>query len=105
MGTNKSGELTSRSTFRQTYQMKVWNDAEPGPTGGRLCTSCGAEVKVAPGSGAKRDWDMSHNPSRTNRGFESPFSRQYIIDNYNSDVILECIACNRSGGNNDLRFR
>ena len=48
-GTNRAGELTSRSTFRKGTTQDNWDNATPGPTGGRLCPTCGNEVHNAPG--------------------------------------------------------
>lgn len=55
-------------------------------------------------SGAPRDWDMSHNPSWTNREFPADVTREEVINNYNTGVMLECPTCNRSAGNDDSRF-
>lgn len=42
----------------------------PGPSGGRLCPTCGKEVHGDPGQGRLHsDWDVSHDPSWTNRIF------------------------------------
>jgi len=104
-GTNRTGELTSRSTFRKGTTQDNWDNATPGPTGGRLCPTCGNEVHNAPGSGQRRDWDNSHNPSWTNREFDpNTTTRQDVVDNYNEGTQLECIPCNRGGGNDDSRF-
>jgi len=104
-GTNASGQLTSRTSFRDSTVEGVWDGAETGPTGGRMCSSgCGTELKVPPRSGLARDWDMSHNPSWSNRLFSTDTPRSGVIDNYNEGVGLECQACNRGGGNNDARF-
>ena len=102
-GTNTPGQLTSRGSFRIGTQQSMWENAADGPTGGRLCPSCGTEVRVAPGSGP-RDWDGSHNPSWTNRAFPPDVTRSEVLDNYQRDTFLECPTCSRSGGNNDSRF-
>ena len=52
--------VTSRpSHFRKATIQRAWDEAEPGPNGGRLCPTCGGEVTVAPGEGA-RDWHVDH---------------------------------------------
>ncbi|WP_371862253.1 GH-E family nuclease [Acetobacter indonesiensis] len=83
----------------------TWDNAEDGPNGGKLCPTCGVTVKNAPNSGKSRDWDVSHNPSWSNRSFNSNTTRQSVIENYQKGVSLECPSCNRSGGNNDSRFK
>jgi RHS repeat-associated protein len=105
-GTNARGELTSRSSFRKKTLSDAWDNAKPGPNGGKLCPTCGKEVKVPSKvkGGPDRDWDASHNPSWTNRSFKSDTTRPEVVDNYNEGVSLECSACNRSAGNNDARF-
>ncbi len=103
-GTNERGELTSRSSFRNGTVQDAWDNATDGPTGGKLCPTCGGEVSVAPGTG-NRDWDVSHNPSWTNREFDANVTtRQDVIDNYQQGTSLECPSCNRSGQANDNRF-
>ena len=103
-GTNRRGEVTSRATYRKPVVQAAWDSAEPGPTGGRLCPTCGTEVHVPPNSGSPRDWDMSHYPSWSNRWFPTDVTRQEVRDNYQQGTSLECPGCNRSGGNNDERF-
>lgn len=103
-GTNARGQITSRSSFRDDTIESAWKNAEAGPSGGRLCPSCGVEVKVAPKTGLPRDWDVSHNPSWTNRDFDPKGPRSDVIDDYQKGTSLECPSCNRSGGNNDSRF-
>jgi RHS repeat-associated protein len=103
-GTNATGELTSRGSFWKSTLNDAWENAAPGPTGGRLCPTCTKEVNVPPNSGKSRDWDGSHNPSWSNREFPADASRKDVLDNYNKGVSLECPSCNRSGGANDARF-
>src|SRR5262249_18993633 len=98
------GQVTSRGSFRVAPTKNAWEEAEVGPVGGRLCPSCGKEVTVAPGSGLPRDWDLSHNPSWTNREFPADVTRQQVLNNYNRGVGLEWPSCNRAGGNRDERF-
>lgn len=99
-GTNVAGEVTSRpGPFRQGTLQNAWDEAPVGANGGRVCTSCGAEMEVPPNSGIPRDWDASHNPSWSNREFPADVTRPQVLDNYNTGVGLECPGCNRSGGN------
>lgn len=102
-GTNARGEVTSRGSFRVRTLRSAWEDAADGPNDGRLCPTCGTEVNVPPGAGS-RDWDVSHNPSWTNREFPPDVTRQEVRNNYQEGTSLECPSCNRSGGNNDARF-
>ncbi|WP_420824527.1 GH-E family nuclease [Subtercola vilae] len=103
-GTNARGQLASRSSWRDQTVQGAWDQAVDAPQGGKFCPSCGTTVNVAPKSGIARDWDMSHNPSWTNRTFEPDIVRSAVIDDYNEGVMLECPQCNRSAGNNDSRF-
>lgn len=103
-GTNARGLVNSRGSFRKATLDDAWDNAASGPTGGRLCPSCGGEVSVPPHTGVPRDWDASHFPSWTNREFPSTITRGEVLDNYNKGIFLECPICNRLGGNNDARF-
>lgn len=53
--------------------------------------------------GQTRDWDVSHNPSWTNRRFAPDVTRAEVQDDYQVGTSLECPACNRIGGNDDSR--
>lgn len=101
VGSNLRGSLTNRSTFQLSTVRDNWNDAAVGPSGGRLCPSCGREVLVAPGSRQRRDWDIGHIPSWTNRLLPIQTTRSQVIVNYQFGTRLECIGCNRSRGNRD----
>lgn len=103
-GTNARGLVNSRGSFRKPPLQNAWDNAEVGPTGGRLCPTCGVEVSVPPGTGVPRDWHGSHFPSWSNREFPSTIERPEILDNYNEGVSLECPVCNMRGGNDDARF-
>src|SRR6185369_2093311 len=102
-GTNRAasgGVVTDRGTFRQQTLTDEWDEAAPGPTRGRLCPTCAEEVHVAPGQGA-RDWDVSHDPSWTNREFPPDVTREEVLDSYQEGTFLECPQCNRPRGNQD----
>ncbi|MFJ8141202.1 polymorphic toxin-type HINT domain-containing protein [Streptomyces sp. NPDC096013] len=108
-GTNETGQTTSRGSFRVATEDGAWDNAEVGPNAGRLCPTqgpnCAGEVRVAPRTpDVTRDWDVSHNPSWTNRQFDPGVSREEVLDNYQEGTGLECIPCNRGGGNDDSRF-
>lgn len=91
--------MTYRARWRKGSVQKVWNEAEEGPTGGRLCPACEKEVKVAPGSGY-RDWDMDHHPEPWSlRDFPDDVTRKEVFNNYQEGVILKCQTCNRREGN------
>ena len=98
-GTNEAGQVTSRGSWRRATVDRNWEGAEPGPTGGRLCPTCKAEVRVAPRSGQPRDWDINHDPPWTKREFSPNVTRKEVLDNYQEDTWLECPSCNRSAGN------
>jgi len=103
-GTNATGQLTSRGSWRRDTLSDAWDSAPVGPTGGRLCITCGTEVSVAPGTGVLRDWHGSHYPSWTNRYFPADFTRRQVLDNYQRGVRVECPSCNMRGQNHDARF-
>ncbi|WP_224753628.1 RHS repeat-associated core domain-containing protein [Paenibacillus terricola] len=98
-GTNEKGQVTSRGGFRKDTVQDAWDNAQPGPNGGRLCPTCEKEVNVPPNSGEKRDWDVNHTPAWTNREFGPNVTRKEVLDNYQEGTELECPSCNRSGGN------
>lgn len=100
-GTNRPGEVTSRGRFRKQTLEDMWEGAEPGENGGRLCPTCSSERMVPPNSGAPRDWHGSHYPSWSNREFPPDISRKEVLDNYQEDVFLECPDCNVGRGNRD----
>ena len=75
----------------------AWSNADVGPTGGRLCPTCGTEVTVEPGSGP-RDWDINHEPPWSQRTFPPDVTRREVIENYQQGTNLECPTCNRSRG-------
>jgi hypothetical protein len=77
----------------------AWAAAKPGPTGGRLCPTCGKEVKVAPRTRRPRDWDMNHSEIPWSLRILGPRTRRGEIENYQEGVSLECVNCNRGGGN------
>ena len=100
-GTNKSGDVTNRAGYWKATVQDAWDNATSGPTGGRLCPTCGTEVTVEPFSGTRRDWDVSHNPSWTRREFPDNVDRKRVREDYQEGTDLECPGCNRSRGNRD----
>ena len=104
-GTNRRGEITSRGSNRVNTLNEVWDNAKTGPKGGKLCPSCGTELMVSPKGGRPLDWQLSHNPSWSNRTFPAGTTRPDVLNNYQTGTQLECRPCNEAGGNNDGRFR
>ena len=100
-GTNRRGEVTSRGSFWKATLEDAWETAAPGPSGGRVCPTCGGEVLVPPGTGTPRDWHGSHNPSWTKREFPPDVTRSEVRENYQEGVTLECPPCNIKRGNRD----
>ncbi|MFI6951763.1 Hint domain-containing protein [Streptomyces sp. NPDC050422] len=111
-GTNESGQSTSRANFRVPVLAKMWNDAKvgqlPDGTAGRVCPrqgpNCAGVVGGDPTKGEDRrgNWDGGHYPeSWSNRKFPVGVSRDDVINNYNTDVRLECVPCNRGAGNRE----
>ena len=95
-GTNKRGQKTSRSSLRKGTVKDAWEKAPDGKNGGKTCPDCGKEVKVEPGSGQPRDWDVHHDPKWSQREFTPDATRQEVIDNYQEGTALRCPTCNRS---------
>ncbi|WP_306168987.1 RHS repeat-associated core domain-containing protein [Halomonas sp. MMSF_3323] len=98
-GTNERGQITSRTSWRKSTVRATWENANEGPSGGRLCPKCGVEVNVAPETGP-RDWHIEHDPTPwSNRDFPDDVTRPQVIENYQEGVILKCPRCNMSEGN------
>lgn len=89
---------TSRpSGFRKQTVTDAWDNATDGSAEGtKACPTCGKDVTVAPGQGA-RDWDVDHQPPWSQRDLTG-MTRQEVINEYNSGTRLECPSCNRSRG-------
>lgn len=88
------------SSFRRATEVDAWASAADGPTGGKLCPTCGMEVKIPPGKGTRekpRDWDVDHQPPWSKRDHNG-WTREEILDDYNRGTRLECPQCNRSRG-------
>ncbi|MEV6489416.1 polymorphic toxin-type HINT domain-containing protein [Actinoplanes sp. NPDC051633] len=103
-GTNEPGFVTSRPSLRTSVEQRVWNEAEVGPNGGRMCRragpNCTGEVMVAPGSPQQRDWDYGHDQGDawSNTQFPPDVERPTVIDRYHQGGGVECIPCNRGAG-------
>ncbi|MFI5493609.1 RHS repeat-associated core domain-containing protein [Actinoplanes sp. NPDC051859] len=103
-GTNEPGYVTSRPGLRSSKAKQVWNEAKPGPNGGRMCRrsgpKCAGEVMVKPGSKQDRDWDYGHDQGAawSNTQFPPNVTRPQVIDRYHRGGGLECIPCNRGAG-------
>ena len=97
------------SNFRKSTVTDAWDNAKNGSQPNtKQCPTCGKDVKGNPHNNESRNtsegWDVSHNPSWSNRP-QNHQSRKDLINDYNSKTGLECRNCNRSGGNNDSRFQ
>ncbi len=87
------------SGFRKPTIEEAWSRAADGPTGGKLCPSCGKEVHL------RSEWDMSHDPAWTKRPYQQDFTtRQQYLNDYNAGVFLECRYCNRGRGNRPVTY-
>jgi hypothetical protein len=96
-----STNVTRRpSSFRKATVRDAWENAKDGPTGGKLCPTCGKEASVPPG-GAPRDWDIDHQPAWSKRDL-SDMTRKEVLDEYNRGTRLECPHCNRGRGNREV---
>ena len=74
----------------------------------KQCPTCGKDVHGNPHNRENRNtkdgWDVSHNPSWNNRD-KNHANRKELINDFNSGTGLECRHCNRSGKDNDSRFK
>jgi RHS repeat-associated protein len=93
-GTPTQDKVTKRpSRVRKGTEQQNWDDAEDGPTGGKLCPDCHEEVHSQPGETFK-DWDNDHNPAWRDRDLRGK-TRKEVLDEYNRKTRLRCIPCNR----------
>ncbi|WP_406073185.1 GH-E family nuclease [Micromonospora sp. NBC_01638] len=61
--------------------------------------NCAGEVFRNPTAGQPAG-DMGHYPAaHTNRSYPANISREDFLDEYQKDVRIECIPCNRGAGN------
>ncbi|MEV4627811.1 LamG-like jellyroll fold domain-containing protein [Micromonospora sp. NPDC049523] len=102
-GTNAPGYTTSRGGWRADTTNDAWADGTPGPNGGVMCPrqgpNCVGEVFRNPTAG-QPSGDMGHYPTaHTNRLYPEGMSRADFLDEYQKDVRIECIPCNRGAGN------
>ncbi|MEH1092231.1 LamG-like jellyroll fold domain-containing protein [Micromonospora sp. CPCC 205739] len=102
-GTNKSGYTTSRGGWRTDTTNEAWASGTPGPRGGVMCPrqgpNCAGEVFRNPTAGQPAG-DMGHWPeAHTNRRYPANITREEFLDEYQKDVRIECIPCNRGAGN------
>jgi len=87
------------SGFRKQTVEDAWDKAADGSQPGtKACPTCGKDVTVTPGEGA-RDWDVDHQPPWSSRDLSS-MTRDEVLNEYNSGTRLECPSCNRSRGAN-----
>ncbi|MDP9324929.1 MAG: hypothetical protein M3O87_00135 [Candidatus Dormibacteraeota bacterium] len=97
-GTSVSGQITSRGSWRTGTLSDMWNNAEEGPAGGRVCPRCGSERMIPPGADEARDWHGNHNPSWSTREFPANVTRAEVLDAYQQSVELLCPECNLRAG-------
>ncbi|MCL5802137.1 MAG: RHS repeat-associated core domain-containing protein [Gammaproteobacteria bacterium] len=107
-GIQDAEKLFARAKLRIQSLRDIWNRAPDGPTGGKLCETCGKEVTVPPGSGKARDWHGDHYPEKSaeiiNKAAEEtlrtgvPPSRNELLDKLNdtSNLRVRCPECNMS---------
>ncbi|MDB5801459.1 MAG: hypothetical protein JWL63_2398 [Rhodocyclales bacterium] len=83
------------SRVRKGTEQGNWDNAEDGEQGGKLCPTCGKEVKSRPGEKGK-DWDNDHHPDPWRDRDLTDKDRKGVLDEYNRDTRLRCVGCNRS---------
>ncbi|MGW3071872.1 polymorphic toxin-type HINT domain-containing protein [Kitasatospora sp. NPDC001132] len=102
-GTNEPGHVTSRANWRAQTLDDAWAGGTAGPNGGVMCPrqgpNCAGEVFRNP-TGDQVTGDMGHYPTAwSNRQFSPNVKRPEVIDEYQRNVRIECIPCNRGAGN------
>ena len=96
-GLEGTSNISSRpSGFRRGIAATVWDRAQVGPNGGRLCSTCGKELFWKPGEGRLGVWEVDHNPKWRLRIFTG--TRREVLNNFNDleTLRVRCILCNRS---------
>ena len=96
-GTNRTGEVTNRASFRKATENRVVQQADKGPNGLPRCALCGNEVPLTPRSG----WNIDHIRAWTRRLFEPDVTRAAVRDDYQLDVPFTCKRCNQIRGAGD----
>jgi RHS repeat-associated protein len=92
-------DVTKRpSRVRKGTEQGNWDNAEDGESGGKLCPTCGKEVKSKPGE-KNKDWDNDHVEKWKDRDLKGK-DRKGVLDEYNRDTRLRCVGCNRSDNGN-----
>ncbi|MFD8319622.1 RHS repeat-associated core domain-containing protein [Kitasatospora purpeofusca] len=102
-GVNEPGHVTSRANWRAQTLNDAWEGGTPGPNGGVMCPrqgpNCAGEMFRNP-TGDQATGDMGHYPTAwSNRQFSPNVTRAEVIDEYQRNVRIECIPCNRGAGN------
>lgn len=97
------------SNFRKKTIKDAWDNAEEGSKPNtKKCPTCNKDVRGNPHKDERRNttdgWDVSHFPSWNNRE-KNYKNRKELLNDYNHGTSLECIHCNRSGKDNDERFK
>ena len=106
---NKNFNTDRPSGFRKSTVENAWDAAKDGSKPNtKQCPTCGKDVHGNPHNRENRNtkdgWDVSHNPSWNNRD-KNHANRKELINDFNSGTGLECRHCNRSGKDNDSRFK
>ena len=106
---NKNFNTDRPSGFRKSTVENAWDAAKDGSKPNtKQCPTCGKDVHGNPHNKENRNtkdgWDVSHNPSWNNRD-KNHANRKELINDFNSGTGLECRHCNRSGKDNDSRFK
>jgi len=90
----QAGVTARPSRVRQGTEQGNWDNAADGENGGKLCPTCGIEVRSLPRTTFK-DWDNDHVPAWRSRDLTG-LDRKGVLDNYNTGTQLRCVSCNRS---------
>jgi RHS repeat-associated protein len=82
------------SRVRKGTEQDNWDKAKDGPTGGKICPTCGKEVRSPPKT-SNKDWQNDHDPKWKDRDLTGK-ARPQVLDEYNKGTRLRCTPCNVS---------
>lgn len=83
----------SRPSFRAGMAERMYETAEVGPNGGRICPTCSKEVFWESGQDRSLLWHIDHQPKWATRPLDG-LTRPEIIDNYHEGIRFRCAQCN-----------
>lgn len=108
-GTNsRRNSLFGRPKFRKATIEKAVAEAPRNSSGSMICPTCGEVIpekiviNTKNGPRERVGYDLDHYPVTwaervdTMRAFDTPPTRKEVLDEYNSNVRVQCPTCNQS---------